>query len=78
MRRGALNTTSDASGYITVVHGAGVLPASVQLSGRNAAWEVYLTGYDTNSITVRMLGRSSGLPPTSAISGAVFDWLCVF
>ena len=40
-------------------------------------FDVYLTGYDPNSITVRMLGRSSGLPP-SAPTPVAFDWLCVF
>lgn len=74
---GAVSTTCDASGYVTLTHGGTTTPRSVQLSGRNSGWEVYLTAVSATSFTVRMLGRSTGTPPTAATAVA-FDWACFF
>ena len=73
----AISTTTDASGYVTIAHGGGSAPVSVQLSGRNTGWEPYLTALSGSTFTVRMLARSNGQPPTSA-TPASFDWCCYF
>lgn len=77
VRAGAISTTSDATGQVTVTHGGSTIPKSIQLSGRNSGWEVYLIALTATTFTVKMLGRSSGTAPTTATAVA-FDWACFF
>ena len=73
----AINTSCDASGFVTIAHGGGSVPICVQLSGRNFAHYPYLTSVTDTTFTVRFLSRSNGAALT-AVTAVSFDWTCHF
>lgn len=72
-----VNTTTNASGQVTVTHGGTTTPKTVIPTGRNAGHYPYLTALNSTTFQVTFVSRSTGAALTSATSVS-FDWACDF